>query len=111
MQIMVDRTKRPVPEISKKMYYKEWEEAGSVPKWRYADELSFIRPFLQERETVGNLEDGNEGLENIEAADEIQSLTAQDQCENNPSQKHCEENHQRVVSKGKHQLSLHPVST
>ena len=27
-----------------------------IPKWKYADEMSFVRPYLRERYTVTNLE-------------------------------------------------------
>jgi hypothetical protein len=27
-----------------------------IPKWKYADEMSFVRPYLRERDTVTNLE-------------------------------------------------------
>jgi len=27
-----------------------------IPKWKYADELLFIRPYVRERDTVTNLE-------------------------------------------------------
>jgi hypothetical protein len=27
-----------------------------IPKWKYADEMSFVRPYLCERDTVTNLE-------------------------------------------------------
>jgi hypothetical protein len=29
-----------------------------IPKWKYADEMSFVRPYLRERDTVTNLEFG-----------------------------------------------------
>ena len=27
-----------------------------IPKWKYADEMSFVRPYLRERDTITNLE-------------------------------------------------------
>jgi hypothetical protein len=27
-----------------------------IPKWKYADEMSFVRPYLRERDTVTNLD-------------------------------------------------------
>jgi hypothetical protein len=27
-----------------------------IPKWKYADEMSFVRPYLRERDTISNLE-------------------------------------------------------
>ena len=32
-----------------------------VPKWKYADEMSFVRPYLRERDTVTNLESDEKG--------------------------------------------------
>lgn len=66
---------------------KSGQEAVSVPKWRYADEISFVKPYLRERDTVGNLDDGsNVEPENAEREDDILGATEQEQCENIPSQ-------------------------
>jgi hypothetical protein len=32
-----------------------------IPKWKYADEMSFVRPYLRERDTVKNLEFDEKG--------------------------------------------------
>ena len=32
-----------------------------IPKWKYADEMSFLRPYLRERDTVTNLEFDEKG--------------------------------------------------
>jgi hypothetical protein len=32
-----------------------------IPKWKYADEMSFVRPYLRKRETVTNLEFDEKG--------------------------------------------------
>jgi hypothetical protein len=41
----------------KKLSTKRGQTASiKIPKWKYADEMSFVRPYLYERETVTNLE-------------------------------------------------------
>ena len=33
----------------------------NIPKWKYADEMSFVRPYLREKDTVTNLEFDEKG--------------------------------------------------
>jgi hypothetical protein len=37
-----------------------------IPKWKYADEMSFVRPYLRERDTVTHLEFDEKGETNEE---------------------------------------------
>jgi len=32
-----------------------------IPEWKYADEMSFVSPYLRERDTVNNLESDKKG--------------------------------------------------
>jgi hypothetical protein len=32
-----------------------------IPRWKYADEMSFVRPYLRERDTVNSLEFDEKG--------------------------------------------------
>ncbi|XP_042205387.1 uncharacterized protein LOC121854717 [Homarus americanus] len=41
----------------RKINTKSGQEAVNVTKWRYADEMSFIKPFLRDRETMTSLEE------------------------------------------------------
>jgi hypothetical protein len=46
----------------KKLTIKSGQSASiKIPKWKYADEMSFVRPCLRERETVANLEFDEKG--------------------------------------------------
>ena len=50
---------------------KSGQEAASKGKYKYADEMSFVKPFLGERETVTNLDDGADvSTENVAATEE-----------------------------------------
>ena len=41
----------------KKLTNKSGQSASiKIPKWKYADEMSLVRPYLCERDTVTNLE-------------------------------------------------------
>jgi hypothetical protein len=41
----------------KKLSTKSGQSASvKIPKWKYADEMSFVRPYLRERDSVTNLE-------------------------------------------------------
>jgi len=41
----------------KKLTNKSGQSASiKIPKWKYADEMSFVRPYLRERDTVTNPE-------------------------------------------------------
>ncbi|XP_076034483.1 uncharacterized protein LOC143021093 [Oratosquilla oratoria] len=61
---------------------KNGQEAVSITKWRYADEISFVKPYIRERDTMGNLEDGSiVGPGNTQRED-IPGATDQEQCEN-----------------------------
>jgi len=46
----------------KKLATKSGQPASiKFPKWKYADEMSFVRPYLRERDTVTNLEFDGKG--------------------------------------------------
>jgi len=46
----------------KKLTTKSGQSASmKFPKWRYADEMSSVRPYLRERDTVANLEFDEKG--------------------------------------------------
>jgi len=57
----------------KKLTTKSGQSASiKIPKWKYADEMSFVRPYLRERDTVTNLEFDEKG-----ETDEEELLQAQ----------------------------------
>ena len=57
----------------KKLIAKSGQSASiKIPKWKYADEMSFVRPYLRERDTVTNLEFDEKG-----ESDEEELLQAQ----------------------------------
>jgi hypothetical protein len=57
----------------KKLITKSGQSASiKIPKWKYADEMSFVRPYLRERDTVTNLEFDEKG-----ESDEEELLQAQ----------------------------------
>jgi hypothetical protein len=46
----------------KKLTTKSGQPASiKIPKWKYADEMSFVRPYLRKRNTVTNLEFDGKG--------------------------------------------------
>jgi len=46
----------------KKQTTKSGQSASiKIPKWKYADEMSFVRPYLHNRDTVTNLEFDEKG--------------------------------------------------
>ena len=67
---------------------KSGQEAVSVPKWRYPDEMPFVKPDLRERDTVGNLEDGSNFEPEKAERGNIQGATEQEHCKNIQSQTH-----------------------
>lgn len=71
---------------------KSGQEAVHAIQWRFSDEISFVRPYLRERETAAKNENVKEEAENIEEADDIPSLIEKDKCENDLSQKRCAAN-------------------
>ena len=47
----------PVKKVFEETDYQSGQSASiKIPKWKYADEMSFVRPYLRERDTVTNLE-------------------------------------------------------
>jgi hypothetical protein len=46
----------------KKLTTKSSQSASrKIPRWKYADEMSFVHPYLRERDTVTNLEFDEKG--------------------------------------------------
>ncbi|XP_011138129.1 probable ATP-dependent helicase PF08_0048 isoform X2 [Harpegnathos saltator] len=43
--------------LKKKRKIKSGQAASKIKKWRFEDEMSFLLPFMQERDTCSNLED------------------------------------------------------
>lgn len=55
----------------RKIATKSGQESACKGKYKYADEMSFMKPFLRERETVTNLDDGAVvGTANVEATED-----------------------------------------
>jgi len=58
----------------KKLTTKSGQSASiQIPKWKYADEMSFVRPFLRERDTVANLKFDEKGETDEEGLSQAES--------------------------------------
>ena len=74
----------------KKLTTKSGQSASiKIPKWKYADEMSFVRPYLRERDIVTNLEFDEKG-----ETDEEELLQAE--CERDGT---AEQEEQKISSK------------
>jgi hypothetical protein len=88
----------------KKLTTKSGQPASiKIPKWKYADEMSFVRPYLRERHTVTNLEFDEKG-----ETDEEELLQAESEHDGTAEQE--EQTPARAKNKFKNKIFRGPLN-
>ncbi|CAH1104401.1 unnamed protein product [Psylliodes chrysocephalus] len=71
----MESAKRPVAKNKKNHVTKSGQANKPVRKWRYEEQMSFLEPFVRQRETIGNLNNTNDIEENEPDTQENTAVT------------------------------------